>query len=369
MTSFTEKEILIASINHLLKLETNIGISISELTNVLRYSLMPTGVDLTILQGRKDDKFSQKVRNLVSHKRFEETKAITLKNSKLYVDSHEILQKYYITNIAQQPIQKLNLSNRIKNGLAESGLITVADLLNYSSFDIIRTPGLGKKSLYEIKNLFQDLNIHYGEPIEENNIRNNEFKITEDAKISPNLFLPVGILKLSLRSVNVINSIGCELLGDIVILQVKDILKYKNAGIKTLRELNEQLKKYKLALEIDIPNWHEIKKDHDPHNSFQKLEKLSKTELYEKLLNELKEKEKEIILRRYEAQETLESISVQFKVTRERIRQIETKSLKKLNHLTLRPLIQTLLKNDKTKIWNIFSSNSPFYKIYRRGSH
>ena len=60
MTIFNEKEILIASINQLLKLESNTGISISELTNALRYSLMPTGEDLITLKGRKDDKFSQK---------------------------------------------------------------------------------------------------------------------------------------------------------------------------------------------------------------------------------------------------------------------------------------------------------------------
>ena len=110
MTSFNEKEILIASINQLLKLESNTGISISELTNALRYSLMPTGEDLITLNRRKDDKFSQKVRNLVSHKRFEETKAIVLKDNKVYVENRERLKEYYINNIAQLPIQRLNLS-------------------------------------------------------------------------------------------------------------------------------------------------------------------------------------------------------------------------------------------------------------------
>ncbi len=363
MTSFNEKEILIASIKHLLKLEINAGISISELTNVLRYSLMPTGEDLIILKGRNDDKFSQKVRNLVSHKRFEETKAIIFKDNKFYIENHEILKKYYIYNIAQLPIQRLNLSKRIKNGLTDSGLITVEDLLNYSPFDIARTPGLGKKSLNEIKNTFQDLNINYGEPIEANFLRNNEFEIKEDAENLSNLFLPVGILKLSVRSENVINSIGCELLGDIVILQIKDILKYQNAGIKTVREINDQLKKYNLALEREISNWYEIKESHKPHNSFQKLYKVSETELYEKLLGELREKEKEIIIRRYENLETLETAGDHFKVTRERIRQIEAKSLKKLNHLTLMRPIQDLLEDKKQVIWKILSSNSPFYKF------
>ena len=70
-------------------------------------------------------------------------------------------------------------------------------------------------------------------------------------------------------------------------MRVRDILKYPNAGIKTVREINDQLKKYKLALEIHIPNWDEIKDTHKPNNSFQKLDKLSETELYLKLLAQL----------------------------------------------------------------------------------
>lgn len=47
------------------------GISTSELIIKLREQLSPTGEDLMILEGRNDDKFSQKVRNLRSHQTFE----------------------------------------------------------------------------------------------------------------------------------------------------------------------------------------------------------------------------------------------------------------------------------------------------------
>jgi predicted HNH restriction endonuclease len=43
------------------------GITTSELQSRLRASLRPSGDDLTLLDGRSDDKFSQKVRNLKSH--------------------------------------------------------------------------------------------------------------------------------------------------------------------------------------------------------------------------------------------------------------------------------------------------------------
>lgn len=49
----------------------NDGITTTELQSQLRASLRPTGDDLTLLDGRSDDKFSQKVRNLKSHNTLE----------------------------------------------------------------------------------------------------------------------------------------------------------------------------------------------------------------------------------------------------------------------------------------------------------
>jgi predicted HNH restriction endonuclease len=43
------------------------GIATTELQSELREALRPSGDDLTLLEGRSDDKFSQKVRNLKSH--------------------------------------------------------------------------------------------------------------------------------------------------------------------------------------------------------------------------------------------------------------------------------------------------------------
>jgi predicted HNH restriction endonuclease len=47
------------------------GITTTELQSQLRASLRPSGDDLTLLDGRNDDKFSQKVRNLKSHNALE----------------------------------------------------------------------------------------------------------------------------------------------------------------------------------------------------------------------------------------------------------------------------------------------------------
>lgn len=47
------------------------NITTSELISKLRLIMKPVGEDLQILEGRNDDKFSQKVRNLIAHRTFE----------------------------------------------------------------------------------------------------------------------------------------------------------------------------------------------------------------------------------------------------------------------------------------------------------
>lgn len=49
----------------------NQGISISELMPRIRDFMQPLGHDLEIINGRRDDYFSQKVRNLVCHRTLE----------------------------------------------------------------------------------------------------------------------------------------------------------------------------------------------------------------------------------------------------------------------------------------------------------
>ena len=65
----TETELILPSL-YLMSLNNGV-ISTSELIQKLRDIMKPTGEDLRILAGRNDDKFSQKVRNLIAHRTFE----------------------------------------------------------------------------------------------------------------------------------------------------------------------------------------------------------------------------------------------------------------------------------------------------------
>ena len=62
----TEQELIIPALE-LVKEHPN-GLTTSDLIYLLRKKLHPTGRDIEILVGRNDDVFSQKVRNLISHK-------------------------------------------------------------------------------------------------------------------------------------------------------------------------------------------------------------------------------------------------------------------------------------------------------------
>lgn len=69
MSCYTELEIAEEAVKVVAK---NPGIRTSDLITKLEKVMKPSGDDLEILEGRNDTKFSQKVRNLVSHKSLED---------------------------------------------------------------------------------------------------------------------------------------------------------------------------------------------------------------------------------------------------------------------------------------------------------
>lgn len=84
MTNFSETKLILPTIEILL-LFKNEWISTTDLIVELRKKLNPSWEDLIILEGRVDDKFSQKVRNLKSHNTLERFWYATYKNWKFYI--------------------------------------------------------------------------------------------------------------------------------------------------------------------------------------------------------------------------------------------------------------------------------------------
>jgi len=123
------------------------------------------------------------------------------------------------------------------------------------------------------------------------------------------------------------------------------ILIFKNTGKKS-------------ALEIDriITEYIESRNDENKDNE-QGPRYISELIIY--LLDELTKKEADIISLRYglnnKGKETLEEIGIQFGVTRERIRQLESKAMKKLSLKCYKNQIKHLLNINREKIYKTLS--------------
>ena len=95
-----EKDLLLPALK-IINDAWNNWISTTELSDNLRTLLNPSGEDLQILKWRADDKFSQKVRNLKSHKTLE-------KKGFVRCESSNETSKFYITEEWKQYLQENN---------------------------------------------------------------------------------------------------------------------------------------------------------------------------------------------------------------------------------------------------------------------
>jgi len=83
MTVYSEADLVVPALEEIR--EHPAGTTTSELLAALRRTLRPTGDDLFLLEGRSDDRFSQKVRNLKSHDTLERRGHATFTNGKYFV--------------------------------------------------------------------------------------------------------------------------------------------------------------------------------------------------------------------------------------------------------------------------------------------
>lgn len=79
---YTESDLIVPALRIIA--EQTSGIITTELISKLRIELHPTGEDTKPLKGRNDDAFSQKVRNLISHKRI--LKYVDIINERMFIN-------------------------------------------------------------------------------------------------------------------------------------------------------------------------------------------------------------------------------------------------------------------------------------------
>ena len=192
--------------------ESEKKITTTNLINKLRNQFDLPENEKKLLTGRKDDVFSQKVRNIKSHKTLEKMNLIYEANNYIWLTEHG-----------------KNLGNYLKNNL---------------------------KNLDEIKEKNIDDLKHY---------KNLIFKSTYNLKFNPFYLNKISDFDLSARCTNILKKLKIIYIGDLVQLNEKDILKEKNSGIKTLNEIKYFLKDHDINFSSIIEDWNEenIKKYRD----------------------------------------------------------------------------------------------------------
>ena len=79
--------------------------------------------------------------------------------------------------------------------------------------------------------------------------------VGDDEPLNENLFRSVEELELSVRSANCLQNANITLIGELVQRSEQDMLKTKNFGRKSLKEIKEILQNMGLSLGMKIDNW------------------------------------------------------------------------------------------------------------------
>lgn len=261
-------------------------ISTSKLINNLRLISIVPQEEKQILKNRSDDKFSQKIRNLISHK---------------------VLEKY---NLAKSSKNKIELTNHGKR--------------------------LGK--LIHEKLIGQDLT-HIASLVKNLEYKKNLLMAKLDINFDPYLFEKLESCDFSVRAKNLIKDLNIKYIGDLANnISQKQIMKLPNSGKKTFHEIEDFLIQKKLRLEMRT-NWNNLDNKGNLAKEYSKnqvkdvdfnIDNIISSYLIKKTKeSEINfERKKKIIKSRFGLDgrfSTLEAIGNDYKVSRERIRQIQQK--------------------------------------------
>ena len=189
------------------------------------------------------------------------------------------------------------------------------------------------------------------------------------------LSLTVNEINFSVRTFNCLKNLNIKDIGELIQNSEKFLLRTPNFGRKSLYEIINILNDLNLKLNTSFqwpPENYQLKKKKLVENKdyiniinpitkeYSKIDinsiNLSESYLLNLIKNSLKERDYSIIKKRYWKNLTLEEIGQEEKVTRERIRQIESKSIRKLRRF--QKLFLKFLDIKKNEIFEKYSKTS-----------
>jgi hypothetical protein len=269
MSNFTESELIPIALKIILDKPN--GIETKDLIIELRNLMNPSGEDLEMLSNRNDDKFSQKVRNIKSHKTLENKGYVKFYDDKFFITEKGIkfLNEVQSDNLDEKLLinihDEIPISIRTSNVLKDQGIIFIEQLLEYTEKQLLTFPGAGKGTIKEIENILYDLGFTINSKV---NFKLSNYKSEENKDSNASKYekkLEINILNdwpISERTYNALKSDEIIYLGDLLSVNFKDLLKLRNFGRKSLKEIEEFLVKEDAKdILVDPIKWSKIRED------------------------------------------------------------------------------------------------------------
>ena len=176
------------------------------------------------------------------------------------------------------------------------------------------------------------------------------------------LIKPIESFDFKVRTYNCLKNEKIENLGDLIQLSEQYLLKTQNFGQKSLQELKDILKYYNLKFNTRIEEWPPENLDYKI-KSFEKsaIEEIEVDEksLLEEIENTLEKKEFHLIEERLKNSKTLNEIGLNLNLTRERVRQLEAKALRRLK-VKLKIYFIKYLETKKDNIFEKYSDDGKY---------
>ena len=269
MSNFTESELIPVALKIILDKPN--GIATKDLIIELRNLMNPSGEDLEMLSNRNDDKFSQKVRNIKSHKTLENKGYAKFYDDKFFITEKGVkfLNEVPSENLDEKLLinihEEIPISIRTSNVLKDQGIIFIEQLLEYTEKQLLTFPGAGKGTIKEIENILYDLGFTINSKA---NLKNNNNKTNENKDLVLSSYekkLEINILNdwpISERTYNALKSEEIIYLGDLLSINFNDLLKLRNFGRKSLKEIKEFLVKEDVEdILVDPVKWGKIREN------------------------------------------------------------------------------------------------------------
>jgi DNA-directed RNA polymerase alpha subunit len=298
---------------------------------------------------------------------FNEIKSIILKpyNLSLGTKNYNMTSSENIpanNKILTRGLNEFDFSIRTKNVFDNNKLYFVFELLKKTEYDLLSYPNFGKNCLDEIYNiLLIPNNLLLGSI-------NDSFRIEKDVDIlNENIYLKLNVFELSKRTMNILKDENISLVIDLVKLDNQVVSNLPNLGKTSFNEIQNKILK-----PLNIYLGYQCNENLNQNEIKIKSNKVTKKYLdnmtLENPIDQLSDREKDVINRRFgnvsknnpKITETLEEIGSSYKITRERIRQIESMALKKLSYPKNKKYFSDLLKKEHNTVWNLYSKKNSF---------